>query len=63
MGAARYPVRMSPTPTDPAAARSVAVVNAEIRALVAAGGADTARYLQLLEEWAAAVRAEVEPAA
>ncbi|MFD7554095.1 hypothetical protein ACFV9E_06095 [Streptomyces sp. NPDC059835] len=47
----------------PAASRAAAEVNAEIRALVAAGGAGTARYRELLEEWAAAVRVEVEPAA
>ena len=44
-------------------ARSAAEVNAEIRALVAAGGAGTARYEELLEEWAAAVRGDVAEAA
>lgn len=54
---------MSPTPFGSGSVRPLAEVNAEIRALVAAGGADTARYRELLDEWAAAMRAEVEPAA
>jgi hypothetical protein len=54
---------MSPTPAGPVPARPLAEINAEIRALVAAGGADTARYGELLEEWAAAMRAAVTPAA
>lgn len=54
---------MPPTSSDSGPARSAAVVNAEIRALVAAGGVGTARYQELLVEWAAAMRAEVEPAA
>ncbi|MFE2941053.1 hypothetical protein ACFXKG_18610 [Streptomyces sp. NPDC059255] len=50
------------------ALRPAAVVNADIRALwAAAGGALTreerARYEQLLAEWEAAARAEVERAA
>jgi hypothetical protein len=55
--------RMSPTPPDRGPVRSAAEVNAEIRALVAAGGAGTGRYEELLEEWAAAMRADVRPAA
>lgn len=47
----------------PEPVRTAAEVNAEIRALVAAGGVGTARYRELLEEWAAAMRAEVRPAA
>lgn len=54
---------MSPIPAGPAPARPLAEINDAIRALVAAGGADTARYAELLDEWAAAMRAEVEPAA
>lgn len=54
---------MPPTPSGPGRVRSAAEVNAEIRALVAAGGAASARYEELLEEWAAAVRDSVEPAA
>ncbi|MEV6580298.1 hypothetical protein AB0M92_19270 [Streptomyces sp. NPDC051582] len=54
---------MSPTSSGRAPARPSAVVNTEIRALVAADGAGTPRYRELLEEWAAAMRAEVEPAA
>ena len=43
----------------PAAARSVADVNVEIRGLWEGGVlADKERYHQLLVEWAAAVRAE-----
>ncbi|MFE2324569.1 hypothetical protein ACFXD5_11740 [Streptomyces sp. NPDC059385] len=44
-------------------ARSAAEVNSEIRDLVAAGGAGTDRYRELLVEWGEAMRAEVEPAA
>lgn len=54
---------MPPTPPDSAPVRAAAEVNAEIRALVAAGLAGTQRYRELLAEWQAAVRAEVEPAA
>jgi hypothetical protein len=54
---------MSPTSSDRGAVRPAAEVNAEIRALVAAGGAGTDRYEELLEEWAAAMRAAVTPAA
>ncbi|MCX5402488.1 hypothetical protein OHA37_01130 [Streptomyces sp. NBC_00335] len=54
---------MSPNPPDPGGARPAAEVNVEIRALVAAGGAGTERYQELLEEWAVAIRAEVESAA
>lgn len=54
---------MLPTPTGPAVLRPAHVVNDEIRQLVTAGGAGTVRYRELLEEWAVAVRAEVEPAA
>ncbi|MCY0928285.1 hypothetical protein OTB20_19210 [Streptomyces sp. H27-H1] len=54
---------MSPTPPNPAPARSAAEVNDAIRALVGAGGVGTQAYQELLVEWAAAVRAEVAPAA
>ncbi|MFD5508178.1 hypothetical protein ACFWIB_10440 [Streptomyces sp. NPDC127051] len=54
------PVRPAPAPARP---RPLAVVNAEIRQLVAGGGADTARYAELLAEWAAAMRAEAGPVA
>ncbi|MFI8499487.1 hypothetical protein ACIGFK_13460 [Streptomyces sp. NPDC085524] len=53
---------MSVSPA-PGPARSPAEVNAEIRALVAAGGAGTDRYRELLVEWGEAMRAEVEAAA
>jgi hypothetical protein len=42
---------------------SVAELNEAIRRLVAAGGAGSEEYARLLEEWAAAMRAEVRPAA
>ncbi|MCX4784346.1 hypothetical protein [Streptomyces sp. NBC_01264] len=54
---------MSPTPPDRSPVRSAAEVNAEIRVLVAAGRAGEARYEELLEEWSAAIRATVRPAA
>lgn len=59
---------MPPTPHRPTAARSAAVVNAEIRSLwqYAEGGlspAQEARYQELLVEWADAVRAELVEAA
>jgi hypothetical protein len=54
---------MSPTPADRGSVRPLAVINDAIRALVAAGGAGTDEYRQLLEEWAAAMRAAVTPAA
>ncbi|WP_407841468.1 hypothetical protein ACE1OC_02775 [Streptomyces sp. DSM 116496] len=54
---------MSPTPPDPGPARPLAEINREIRALVAAGGAASPRYEELLEEWTAAIRADVRPAA
>lgn len=43
--------------------RPLADINREIRALVAAGRASEARYEELLEEWSAAIRDSVEPAA
>jgi hypothetical protein len=43
--------------------RPLAEINAEIRALVAAGGAASPRYEELLAEWSAAIRATVRPAA
>lgn len=51
---------MSPTPAGPAPVRPLAVINDAIRALVAAGGAGTDEYRELLEEW---LRATVVPAA
>ncbi|MFD8771486.1 hypothetical protein ACWGNN_01245 [Streptomyces sp. NPDC055817] len=59
---------MPPTPSDPGPARPAAAVNEEIRALVEACGGwlygeTRIRYEQLVEEWAAAVRAAVVEAA
>ncbi|WP_327413702.1 hypothetical protein [Streptomyces sp. NBC_01233] len=54
---------MSPTPADPGSVRPLAEINREIRALVAAGGAGSVRYEELLAEWAAAIRVTVTPAA
>ncbi|MFE2329933.1 hypothetical protein ACFXD5_39540 [Streptomyces sp. NPDC059385] len=54
---------MSESPVGPAIVRSAAEVNAEIRDLVAAGGAGTDRYRELLVEWGEAMRVAVEPAA
>ena len=59
---------MSPTPPAEGAVRSAAVVNEDIRALIKACGGwlygeTRDRYEQLVEEWAAAVRAEVVEAA
>lgn len=54
---------MSPTPTEPGPVRPLTEINREIRALVAAGGAATARYEELLVEWSAAIQATVRPAA
>lgn len=51
---------MSPTPRDPDLARPAAEINAEIRALVAAGRAGSEEYQLLLGEW---LRATVVPAA
>ncbi|MEV5619350.1 hypothetical protein [Streptomyces bacillaris] len=57
-----------PTPSSsPRAARSLSVVNEEIRALLSAGGLVSVearrRYEELLVEWAAAVRGDVAEAA
>lgn len=54
---------MSPNPLGPGVVRSAAAVNEDIRALVAEcggwlDGETRARYEELVEEWAAAVRAE-----
>ncbi|WP_176739324.1 hypothetical protein [Streptomyces sp. EN16] len=58
---------MPTLPAQPPRARSLAVVNEEIRALQADGGLVTAegrrRYEELLVEWAAAVRGDVTEAA
>lgn len=58
---------MPTPPASPRAARSLAVVNGEIRALLADGGLVTPearrRYEELLVEWAAAVRGDVTEAA
>ena len=54
---------MPPSPADRIPARPLAEINREIRALVAAGRAGSARYEELLAEWAAAIRATVTPAA
>ncbi|MFI2081388.1 hypothetical protein ACH43Y_13710 [Streptomyces rubiginosohelvolus] len=58
---------MPTTPASPRAARSLAVVNQEIRGLLEAGGLVSPegrrRYQELLVEWAAAVRGDVAEAA
>ncbi|MCX5407533.1 hypothetical protein OHA37_27175 [Streptomyces sp. NBC_00335] len=54
---------MSPTPPGRGPVRPLAEINREIRALVAAGRAGDVRYEELLAEWAAAIRADVRPAA
>jgi hypothetical protein len=59
---------MSPTPASPGSVRSAAAVNEDIRALVSACGGwlygeTRAEYERLVEEWAAAMRAEVVEAA
>ncbi|MFE9929217.1 hypothetical protein [Streptomyces sp. NPDC005533] len=60
---------MSPTPDDhPAAERSLAEINADIRCLFARAegrlsDAERIRHATLLQEWAAAIRASVVPAA
>ncbi|WP_203687676.1 hypothetical protein [Streptomyces sp. SID14515] len=58
---------MPTPPASPRAARPLAVVNEEIRALLEAGGLVSAegrrRYEELLVEWAAAVRGDVTEAA
>ncbi|MGW4834819.1 hypothetical protein [Streptomyces globisporus] len=58
---------MPTTPAQPPCARSLAVVNEEIRALLSAGGLVSPegrlRYQELLVEWAAAVRGDVTEAA
>ncbi|MGQ4733290.1 hypothetical protein ACUN3E_37245 [Streptomyces sp. Ju416(a)] len=58
---------MPTPPSSPRAARPLAVVNEEIRALLSAGGLVSTegrcRYQELLVEWAAAVRGDVTKAA
>lgn len=59
---------MPPTTSGPGRVRSAAVVNQEIRALMTRAGGhlraeDRPVYERLLEEWAAAVRAEMTTAA
>ncbi|MCX4605538.1 hypothetical protein OG402_34275 [Streptomyces anulatus] len=58
---------MPTPPAEPPCARSLAVVNEEIRALLADGGLVSVegrrRYEELLVEWAAAVRGDVTEAA
>ncbi|MFI5649867.1 hypothetical protein ACIA71_01440 [Streptomyces anulatus] len=58
---------MSTPSAQPPCARSLAVVNEEIRALLAGGGLVTPegrrRYEELLVEWASAVRGDVTEAA
>lgn len=62
-----YSDPMSAAPIPPAAARSLADVNADIRALWARGGRLTPEgrreYERLLTEWAAVVQREVAEAA
>ncbi|MEU0978982.1 hypothetical protein ABZ488_07165 [Streptomyces griseus] len=58
---------MPSPPAQPPRARSLAVVNEEIRGLLEAGGLVSpearCRYEELLVEWAAAVRGDVAEAA
>lgn len=54
---------MPPTPDAPTPARSLADIDAAIRAVALAGRARSEEYQQLLLERAEAVRAGVEPAA
>ncbi|AQT75997.1 MULTISPECIES: hypothetical protein [Streptomyces] len=60
---------MSPTPEDrPTPERTLAEINADIRCLFARAegrlsDAERIRHAALLQEWAAAVRASVVPAA
>lgn len=59
---------MFPTTSRPSSVRPAAVVNEDIRTLVRACGGwlygeTRAEYERLVEEWAAAVRAEMAPAA
>ena len=59
---------MSPSPQPSGSVRSAAVVNEDIRALVTAAGGwlygeTRARYEELVEEWARAVKAEMVTAA
>ncbi|MEU2996948.1 hypothetical protein ABZ684_05125 [Streptomyces sp. NPDC006995] len=58
---------MPTLPAQPRAARPLAAVNEEIRALLEAGGLvlpeGRRRYEELLVEWAAAVRGDVAEAA
>ncbi|MET7687926.1 hypothetical protein ABZT06_08090 [Streptomyces sp. NPDC005483] len=59
---------MPPTPPAPSPARSAAVVDADIRALMEATGGwlwgpTRERYEQLRAEWVEAVRAEITTAA
>ncbi|MGW9299540.1 hypothetical protein ACWHA3_01780 [Streptomyces cyaneofuscatus] len=58
---------MPTPPAQPRAARSLSVVNEEIRALQVDGGLlsteGRCRYEELLVEWAAAVRGDVTEAA
>ncbi|MBT3077680.1 MULTISPECIES: hypothetical protein [Streptomyces] len=58
---------MPTSPSSPRAARSLSVVNEEIRALLTSGGLVSVegrrRYEELLVEWAAAVRGDVAEAA
>ena len=59
---------MSPESVSPGSARSAAVVNEDIRALLMRTGGwlygeTRRRYEALVEEWAAAVRAEIVEAA
>ncbi|WP_078849873.1 hypothetical protein [Streptomyces sp. NRRL F-5126] len=59
---------LSDTVDEPGSGRSAADVNARIRALWARAGAtltpaEQERYQELLVEWAAAVKADVVPAA
>ncbi|MFE4862151.1 hypothetical protein [Streptomyces sp. NPDC056670] len=49
---------MPRTPAAPGSARPAAVINAQIRGLVDGGGLGSDEYLELLVEWAVAVRSE-----
>ncbi|RCH64259.1 hypothetical protein DT019_34300 [Streptomyces sp. SDr-06] len=49
---------MSPTPLPYGSVRPASVINEEIRALIEGGGLGSGAYLDLLVEWAAAMRVE-----
>ncbi|MEU1071964.1 MULTISPECIES: hypothetical protein [unclassified Streptomyces] len=52
---------MSPTPSPDGSLRSAAVINEEIRRLIAVGGQGSDAYQQLLVEWDEARAREADP--